>query len=72
MKAYVKTQLDQIMRETSTQITCLGDQLSSPGMSSIATTVEIVGQWESAEKARLSCLVFFDELVKSVIIFSVV
>jgi len=39
-----------------------------PGLGSDSIKIDILGQWENVERARLKCLVYFDELVSIIIL----
>ncbi|KAI8808041.1 hypothetical protein BJ742DRAFT_869310 [Cladochytrium replicatum] len=67
MKAYVKKRVDEIMKTSHTQITCLdNDKLQLPQIGSAyrssSMDVEIIGQWDSVERARMRILVLLDEM----------
>ncbi|KAJ3114313.1 hypothetical protein HDU96_002278 [Phlyctochytrium bullatum] len=66
MKSVVKARIGEIMKSTNTQITCLGhtfdEQLAPPGLAPDIMDVEIMGDWNGVEGARLKCLVLLDEM----------
>ncbi|KAJ1558642.1 hypothetical protein HK096_008442, partial [Nowakowskiella sp. JEL0078] len=65
MGLFLKRHLNDIMQSTCTQITCLGyDKITAqpPGLANDNMEIEILGQWDAIEKARILCLVLFDEL----------
>ncbi|KAJ3106810.1 hypothetical protein HDU97_005517 [Phlyctochytrium planicorne] len=68
MKGVVKSRINEIMKSTQTQITCVGHTLADeqtgapPGLAPDIMDVEIMGDWYGVEKARLKCLVLLDEM----------
>ncbi|KAI8851296.1 hypothetical protein BC829DRAFT_441490 [Chytridium lagenaria] len=66
MKGVVKSRINEIMKSTQTQITCLGhtfeEQLAPPGLAPDIMDMEIMGDWHGVERARLKVLVLLDEM----------
>ncbi|KAJ3321398.1 hypothetical protein HDV06_004383 [Boothiomyces sp. JEL0866] len=64
MKLVVKNRLEEIKQQTETQITCVGGNSHVVGEPELPQSmdIEIFGQVEQAEKARLQCLSLLDEL----------
>jgi len=68
IKPSINEKLQEIMQLTNTTIIIdynKNDKVKPPpGLGSDSIKVDILGQWENVEKARLKCLVYFDELVR--------
>ncbi|KAJ3274009.1 hypothetical protein HDV01_003679 [Terramyces sp. JEL0728] len=64
MKLIVKNKLEEIKSQTDTQITCVGGNTHVVGEPELPQSMdmEIFGQVEQAEKARLLCLSLLEEL----------
>ena len=82
MKSNVKQKMDELMKSSCTQITCVGqsqNEIKTPLTPHSPSDegknrpniidIEILGQWDAVERARLKCLVLLDELVKLSSIF---
>ncbi len=67
IKPSINEKLQEIMQQTNATIVIdynKNDKVKPPpGLGSDSIKVDILGQWENVEKARLKCLVYFDELV---------
>jgi len=66
VKPSINEKLQKIMQQTNATIVIdynKNDKVKPPpGLGSDSIKVDILGQWENVEKARLKCLVYFDEL----------
>ncbi|OUM63608.1 hypothetical protein PIROE2DRAFT_61186 [Piromyces sp. E2] len=66
IKSSINEKLQEIMQQTNATIVIdynKNDKVKPPpGLGSDSIKVDILGQWENVEKARLKCLVYFDEL----------
>ncbi|KAI8810889.1 hypothetical protein BJ742DRAFT_885674, partial [Cladochytrium replicatum] len=67
MKMYVKRRVDEVMKSSRTKITFLdNDKLQVPPTGSWnhskSMDVEIIGQWDAVERARMGILLLLDEM----------
>jgi hypothetical protein len=69
MRKDIKDQLDEIMRETQTLITCIGrnDELerSVASLQILGTGLEIEGPEAFVKEAKVRCLAMLDKMVHS-------
>ncbi|ORY80183.1 hypothetical protein LY90DRAFT_500566 [Neocallimastix californiae] len=66
IKLSINEKLKEIMQQTNATIVIdynKNDKVKPPpGLGSDSIKIDILGQWENVERARLKCLVYFDEL----------